>query len=476
VNLFDARASVPLLILGGTTVVVMLAIVVRRSHALAAGLTVAGLLATLAGLAGLGLAASPRPITPLLTMDGFAVFGVGLLVLATLAIAMLSFQYMAGYDGWREEYYVLLLLATLGAAVLVASTHFASFFLGLEILSVSLYAMIAFFPRRRLSLEAGLKYLVLAAAAASFLLFGMALLYAATGTLRFEGIAEVWQVAPEPLILPGVVLMFVGIGFKLALVPFHMWTPDIYQGAPAPVAAYVATVSKGAILLLLVRFFHLAEPALGPTLRVLLGALAVASMLVGNLLALLQQNVKRILAYSSIAHLGYLLVAFQAQGPMAASAAAFFLTAYFVTMLGAFAVVTLLSTPTHEAEMIADYRGLFWRHPGLAGTFTLMLLSLAGIPLTAGFMGKLWVLAAGTFAASWVPVIVLVAASSVGLYYYLRIIVAMYAPATDQLNPARGDVGARIALGALTIVLVWFGVYPGKLLAAVGIAMASLWR
>ncbi len=161
-------------------------------------------------------------------------------------------------------------------------------------------------------------------------------------------------------------------------------------------------------------------------MRLLLVALAVASMLTGNLLALFQQNVKRILAYSSIGHLGYLLIAFQAPGPMAANAASFYLVAYFVTMLGAFAVVTMLSTPGHEAETIEDYRGLFWRRPGLASGFTLMLLSLAGIPLTAGFVGKFWVLAAGASASAWVSVFVLVGASTIGLFYYLRVVVAMF--------------------------------------------------
>jgi len=477
---FDVAASFPLLALTAGPVVVMLAIALRRSHAVAAGLSAAWLIVALLGLAALGVSSPARSVTSLLTMDGFAVFGMGLLVLAALAVVMLSYRYLRGYTGWREEYYVLLLIATLGAAVLVACDHFASFFLGLEALSVSLYALIAFFPGQPHSLEAGLKYLVLAATSAAFLLLGIALIYADIGTLQFETIVAALanRIELRPLLFaPGMVLILVGIGFKLALAPFHMWTPDIYQGAPAPVAAFVASVSKGATFLLLLRLYHLTAPAIEGTMQALLAGLAVVSMLTGNLLALLQQNVKRILAYSSIGHLGYLLVAFQGTGPMIANTASFYLVAYFVTMLGAFAVLIILSAPGREAERIDDYRGLFWRRPLLAGVFTLMLLSLAGIPLTAGFMGKLWVLAAGTSAGAWTPVIVLVAASAVGLYYYLRVVVALYEPGRGAPAPAmRAGWGENLALGSLTVLLVWFGIYPSRLLKVVALAMASLWR
>lgn len=474
-NALDLRGGLPLLLLAGTPVLVMLGIAVRRNHALAAGLSIVGLIASFGALASVGVNATRGKLTDLLTMDGFAVFGMGLLILATLAVVVLSYVYLAGYAGWREEYYVLVLVATLGAAVLVASTHFASLFLGLETLSVSLYAVIAFFPGKPASLEAGLKYLVLAAGTSAFLLFGAALIYAEGGHLGFDHLGDAAGLRPS-LALAGMAFVLVGIAFKLALVPFHMWTPDIYQGAPVPVAAFVATVSKGALLLLLLRFFHSSERATGPVMQALLAGMAVASMLVGNLLALLQQNLKRILAYSSIGHLGYMLVAFQARGPRAANAAGFYLVAYLVTMLGAFAVLTILSTPEHEAEMLDDYRGLFRHHPVLAGTLTLMLLSLAGIPLTAGFMAKVWILAAGTSAAAWISVLVLVAGSTIGLYYYLRIVVVMLQPRDEGVQPVRAGpaLGSRIALGCLAVLLVWFGVYPDRVLNLVGDAMATL--
>ena len=196
-----------------------------------------------------------------------------------------------------------------------------------------------------------------------------------------------------------------GIGFKLALVPFHMWTPDVYEGAPAPITAFVATVSKGAMFALLLRYFNQSGARNSTALLLVLTIVAIASMFAGNLLALLQNNVKRILAYSSIAHLGYLIVAFEAGGDMAGFAVAFYFVAYFATMLGAFGVVTMLSTPGNDLGDLESYRGLFWRRPMIASVFTVMLLSLAGIPLTAGFVGKFYIVAAGASVSLWLLVV-----------------------------------------------------------------------
>jgi NADH-quinone oxidoreductase subunit N len=357
-----------------------------------------------------------------------------------------------------------LLLATLGSMTLVASSHFVSFFLGLEILSVSLYAMIAYTRARPISVEAGIKYLILAAASAAFLLFGIALVYAETGTMEFARIATALRAnSADVIALAGLAMIVVGVGFKLALVPFHLWTPDVYEGAPAPVTAFVATVSKGAMFALLLRYSNLLGIQTYYSLFIAFSVIAIASMLVGNLLALLQNNVKRILAYSSIAHLGYLLVAFLASGALAVIAVAFYLTAYFVTTLGAFGVVTLLSDADRDADRIDDYRGLFHRHPWLAGIFTAMLLSLAGIPLTAGFVGKFYLVAAGVGSALWLLVIVLVVASAIGLFYYLRIVVAMYQPPPEGAPaPARVSlpIAGSVTLAVLTLLLVWLGVYP----------------
>jgi NADH-quinone oxidoreductase subunit N len=458
----------PLIAVAATVVAVLIVLSIHRSHRITVALTLAGISAAFLTLLRPAIA-SPRSATTLLVVDDFARFYTGLILAATAAVTLLSFGYPERRHEQRDEYYLLLLLAALGSLVLVAATHFASLFLGLELLSVSLYALIAYTRTRGQSIEAAVKYLVLAAVSAAFLLFGMALVYAALGTMEFARMTTMPLDAPGRVVaLVGVGLVIVGFGFKLALVPFHLWTPDVYQGAPAPVAAFVATVSKGAMFAVLLRYFTILDVRAHHSVFLIFTILAIASMVVGNLLALLQSNVKRLLAYSSIAHLGYLLVAFLASGTLAATAITFYLVAYFVTMIGAFGVVTVLSSADSEAEHVDEYRGLFARRPWLSAVFTAMLLSLAGIPLTAGFVGKFYLTVAAGGAALWALLIVMMVTSGIGLFYYLRIIVAMFMEsATDASagrEPSRLPLVAGLTLSALTVALVWLGVYPAPLI------------
>jgi NADH-quinone oxidoreductase subunit N len=451
----------PLLALTATPIVVMLTIAFHRNHRVSAVLTIAGLIITLALLSFSGRAESPE-VTALLVLDGYARFFVALIVAAAVAVALLSYGFFDRVK-YPEEFYVLLAIATLGSAVLAASRHFVSFFVGLELLSVSLYAMIAYPQRARNQIEASIKYLILAATSGAFLLFGLALVYAATGRMDFAtaatAIPQRW-LNPQVL-FAGWALALVGIGFKLAVVPFQLWTPDVYEGAPAPVAAFVATVSKGAMFALLVRFFVPSGIHHQMPFELIFALVAMASMLFGNLAALLQDNIKRILAYSSIAHMGYLLVAFLAAGDRAIFAVAFYLTAYFVTTLAAFGVMTLLSTEESEADRIADYRGLFWRRPWLGGIMTAALLSLAGVPLTIGFIGKFYLVLAGISSTLWLLVFTLVLSSTIGLFYYLRIIVSIYALAGEPVPALRRfPVSGGAALAILTVLLIGLGIYP----------------
>lgn len=476
----DLLALLPFIVLAAAAVVVMLGISVHRHHLMACVLALAG-----QALAFLSLflvaATGTRQVTPLMLVDGYTLFFTGLLLATAFAVTILSYGYLERHEGYREEYYVLLLLATLGSAVLVASTHFATFFLGLEVLSVSLYAMLAYLRYSQIGIEAGIKYLVLAATSSAFLLFGMALLYASTGSMEFSRVAAI-QPAPNALqnVLPlaGAALLIIGIGFKLAVVPFHMWAPDIYEGAPAPVTAFVATVSKGGMFALLLRFFLPSDIQAQIPLYVIFVLIAVASMLAGNLLALLQNNIKRILAYSSIAHFGYLLVAFLAAGTYAVTAVSVYLVAYFVTTLCALGVVTVLSSARADADDLMDYRGLFWQHPMLAGILAAAMLSLAGIPMTIGFIGKFFVLTAGVDATQWLLVIMLVVGSAIGLFYYLRIIVLMYLqpiPERERLGrPPSLSLAASVVLGLLTLVLVWLGIYPAPLLDLIRVTAGTL--
>ena len=460
----DLFALLPLLLIAATAVVVMLGIAFKRDPALAAGLTLAGLTAAFLSLWA-AASAAPRQVTPLLLVDRYALFYTGLIIASAAVVTVFAYQYFESHEGQREELYLLLLLATLGCAVLVASSHFASFLLGLEILSVSLYGMVAYLTDRKRALEAGIKYLILASASAAFLLFGMALIYAAAGTMQFSQLRNLSPGGSEITLLFGVALTVTGIGFKLGVVPFHLWTPDVYQGASPPVAAFVATTSKSAMVALLLRYFYMSGALRNHAVFLVFVIIATLSMGAGNFLALRQANVKRILAYSSIAHFGYVLVAFLASSAIAIEAVAFYLVAYTVTLLAAFGVVTALSKPGHDAGDVEEYRGLFWHRPVIAGVFTVALLSLAGIPATMGFLGKFYVLAAGANAAAWTLMIVLVVTSVAGLFYYLRIVVALYAEPIESAAPMQAvPWRGVVVLVLLGVLLVWLGIYPSPLL------------
>ena len=462
-------ALLPLLLITAASVVVMLAIAVRRSHRLTLALTVLGFLA---GMLVLPISAelAPVTVTPLILIDRYSVFFMALLFAGGLAICLLCYDYFKAWDGEKEELYLLILTAILGASVLVSSNHFAAFFLGLETLSVSLFALIAYTVRRKRALEAAVKYVILSGVSSAFLLFGIALIYSQTGSLSFPEIAQAMTGASQVMEVIGAILIIAGLGFKLSLVPFHMWTPDVYEGAPVPITAFLATVSKGAILAMLLRYLITTEAYLYEPLNIALTVIAIASILIGNWLALLQKDIKRLLAYSSIAHFGYLLVALVAGaiiGPqLMIETVSFYLFAYFITSIGAFGVVTILSSPQQEAASVDHYLGLFWRRPGLAIILTAMLMSLAGIPLTAGFVGKFYIFVAGAEGNLWLLLMVLIAGSAMGLYYYLRIVLAMFSwpqeqvPATYQTaNPFL----SQLTVTLLALLLLGFGIMPGPL-------------
>lgn len=477
----DLIAILPLLVLGGTAIFIMLAIATQRNHAFTAGATITGFVLAFGSLF-VAAPLAPRLVTPLVLIDSSALFYTGLIILAGIAVVFLSYGYYKRDEAdCPEELYLLITLATLGSAVLASANHLVSLFLGLELLSVSLYGMVAYERREKTSVEAGLKYLVLAAGSASFLVFGIALVYFELGTMDFRLIpaAMAMQGTAPGALAAAVVLILTGIGYKLAVVPFHTWTPDVYEGAPAPVTAFVATVSKGALFALLLHFFARSQIGEGGPVVLAIAIIAIASMFTGNLLALFQNNVKRILAYSSIAHLGYLLVAFEAGGAMGRSAAAFYLVAYFATTLGAFGVVTLLSRPGMDFGDLAGYRGLFWRRPFAASVLTIMMLSLAGIPLTAGFLGKFYVVAAGTSATRWALIFTLAVTSSIGLFYYLRIIVALYSAdssgsASRETFEYRGAYSLTGVLGCLTASVIAIGCYPQPLLRLIQTMIGGL--
>lgn len=471
-------AYLPLIMVAATAVAVLLGIAWRRDHTVTVAVSVLGL-----GLALIAQAFAWQVIplhTLLLEFDGLALLA-GLLILAsTLACAILSHAYLESFHERREEFYVLLLCAAAGGMVLAASRHLASLFIGLELLSMPLYGMLAYAFHEQRSLEAGIKYLILSAAASAFLLFGMALLYAQTGELRIDVLMASLNQSEGVWGLAGIGVMLVGLGFKLSVVPFHLWTPDVYEGGPGPATTFLATASKVAVFALLMRLM-LSTPVLqSEWLRAVLTVLALASMLVGNLLALTQSNLKRILGYSSIAHFGYLLTVLVVADGLAAETGGVYLITYVLSTLAAFGVVILVSNTAsgEDAAALHYYRGLFWRRPYLTAVLTVAMLSLAGIPATVGFIGKFYLIALGVESQRWWLVGGILLGSAIGLYYYLRVTITLFmAQPGMRRRDASDDWGVRagglVVLGVAGLVIL-LGIYPtpmielARLLSGIG--------
>ena len=479
-TLADLLPLLPLLIVSATAVLVMLQIGVRRSHTVTATIAVTGLLlATLA--AALMMSATNQQVTPLLIIDQYSLFFTVVCCAAAMFIVILSYPYLARLDDDKDEYYLLLVIATVGAIVMVSSNHFVSTILGLETLSMSLYGMLAYPLHSKESaqhpLEAAVKYLVLSAVSSSFMLFGMALIYAQTGTLAFSSLIDLNSNAvslSDSYAIVGLLLLISGMAFKLSLAPFHMWTPDVYEGAPLPATAYLATIGKTAMFVVLLRFVVMSEALRYDAVVIVFSLIAALSILAGNVLALLQNKLKRILAYSSIAHMGYLIIAviasYFAASTISIEAVTFYLLAYMIMSLGAFGVVSVVSSSEKEFDLVSDYQGLFWRDPWLALIFTGMLLSLAGIPLTVGFIGKFYLFFAGVESALWPLLLVLVVGSGIGLFYYVRIVYHMLlpVPTSPQFPSATGErLGSYGVLTILFLLLLLLGVYPAPVMALI---------
>ena len=469
----------PVAIVAITAVLVMLLVAIKRNHDLIATVTILGLNAAVACIIWQVFfqQTGPQAVMGLFVVDGFALFNMTLILVASLACCTLAHAYIDSYTSNREELYILLLIAVAGAMALTASSHMSSFFLSLELMSIPTYGMLAYTHERSKSLESGIKYLVLSATASAALLMGMAFLYSYTGTMDFRNLGEVLvQVLHEPIVVMGMGLMIIAIAFKLSLAPFHAWTPDVYQGAPAPVATFLATVSKVAMLIVAVRFLLVSASLAMEGVTTVLTIIAVLSILVGNLLAVRQVNLKRLLGYSSIAHFGYILIAIICLGASSVATVSIYLVTYVLTTIGAFGAVALMSSPysTHDAESIADYRGLFWRRPVLTAVLTVMMLSLAGIPLTAGFIGKFFVVMAAVQDMNWFLAAMVILGSAIGLYYYLRVMVVLYMTPPDtpridaETNWGVKAGGIMVLVASLMVLLL--GVYPQPIIKLAALA------
>ena len=412
-----------------------------------------------------------------LAIDDYAVFFESLIIIATALTVAMSLEYAADAGLAGAEYYALVLFAALGMMLMAAADDLIIIFLGLETMSIAVYALAGFLRRDPKSNEAAIKYFLLGAFSTGFLLYGIALIYGATGTIRLEPIRAslTGGIGANPLLLLGLGMMLIGFGFKVAAVPFHMWTPDAYEGAPTPITAFMAVGVKLAAFAGFLRIFMANLGVISAEWTAVLWMLAVLTMTAGNIIALVQTNIKRMLAYSAIAHAGYVIVGMAAGGGHdAGGAILYYLLAYAFTNLGAFAVVVALERGAEAHDEIADYRGLAREHPGLAAAMALCVLSLTGVPPLAGFVAKFYIFAAALNAGLVWLVIIAVLNSAVSAYYYVGVIVAMYMQeggVTVARMSRRPGLLISIAVGVAGVIAL--GIYPQPYMGAAVNAFAS---
>ena len=416
-------------------------------------------------------------------VDNFSIFFHLLVTIAAALVIMASFEYLRVQEIRAGEYFGLILFGTVGMALMSSAVELVLIFIALEISSISTYILAGFRRRDAGSVESSLKYFLLGSFATAFFLYGIALMFGATGSTDIPQIAANLRLNGAPLMaLVAYALMFVGLGFKIASAPFHVWTPDVYEGAPSPVVAFMSTAPKMAVFAVLLRILFVTE---GPSVLAhsrpvwfwWVWASAAVSMTLGNLGALVQNNVKRMLAYSAIAHAGYLLVAFAAAPEAGISAAMFYAASYTAMNLGAFIVVSHFANAGERYVTLDDYTGLGRRSPLLAMTLTIFLISLIGIPATAGFFAKFYVFSAALKAnLVWLTIIAVVN-SAIGAYYYLRVIVVMYMrDSTQEIPVMRVPAGVTATLLCSVAAVIYLGILPGRVLEFATRSAQSLLR
>ena len=432
-------------------------------------LTISGFVVT--GAVSFGLWGQADASGPL-ALDSYALFFNGIFCLAGVLTVLMSGSYLDLTKIRQGEYYALLLFAAVGMVLMAAATDLITIFLGLETMSIAVYVLAGIWHQRLASNEAALKYFLLGAFASGFLLYGMALIYGVTGSLQLAVIAE--QVAAQgssPLLLVGMGLLLVGFGFKVAAAPFHVWTPDVYEGSPTTITAFMAVGVKAAAFAAFARVFLYALAAVHAEWQGVVWVIAVLTMTVGNLTALVQTNIKRMLAYSSVAHAGYVLVAMVAGKELGGAAMMYYLVAYGFMNLGAFGVVLSLNRQDQPNEELRDYAGLGFRYPALGMAMAIFMLSLTGVPPLVGFTGKFYVFSAAVEAGYIGLAVIGVLNSAVSAYYYIRVIVTMYMEEGDdgfEIAALRPALSAAIIIAAAGTVLL--GLFPS---ASISIARES---
>ena len=469
-----AGAILPQLIIAFGITLALLLVAWKRSQRTIVLFTF--LILFMAFLANISLLSMPViQVTQLLKVDRYSIFSFSLILISAMVALRMSHGFLKAHVEVHDEYYLLLLLMVLGAGVLVTSDHFASLFLGFELLSISLVGLVGYHRESQYSVESGFKYLILSATASSFMLLGIAFIYSVTGNMSFNGAipeAIYQQQGLGVFFQLGLLLFISGIAFKLSIAPFHFWTPDVYQGAPTPVTLLMATISKIAMFVVLLKCIIAQRYLLLENFQLFLMSFAVMSMLLGNVMALKQQNLKRLLAYSSIAHMGYLLIVIivTAEQSLAFSwqSSLFYLAAYTVANLSIFIIIALMQQQNAAALyqddiLLTDLKGLFWRAPSHAVLMILGLLSLAGIPLTMGFIGKFYILSQATVAHAWWLIALLIIGSGIGLAYYLPMIFKIFSDApliNGEVEQVKSHRVEKVLVYSFIVLGLVFGILP----------------
>jgi NADH-quinone oxidoreductase subunit N len=457
----------PAISLGGLAVLVILLDLFLKRKAILAAVSVVGLIVP----AALSLALWDRTETSfngMLIIDNFSLFFNLLFIVSAGLVILSSTSYVTKFKAFQGEYYALVLLAAMGMMFMASTGDLIAIFVALELTSISLYALTSFLKDPKSS-EAGLKYLLLGAIASAILLFGMALLFGITGTTNLRQIADtipLGDLVDNPALLMSVVLLVAGFGFKIATIPFQMWVPDVYEGAPTPITAYLSVASKAAGFAVILRVFY---EALGPVSvdwSMIFAVMAAVTMTLGNVVAIAQSNIKRMLGYSSIAQAGYMMMGLAAVSQLGNSSLVFFLAAYALTNLGAFIAIIAISNKI-DSDHISDYSGMAKRSPMLALALAFCLISLTGIPPTAGFIAKIYIFnAAASYDLTWL-VIIAVVNSVISAYYYLRVVKVMYLGAPTSEEKVYSAKPLRAALSFACVGVLLLGIYPWALLKVV---------
>jgi NADH-quinone oxidoreductase subunit N len=463
VSLRDFYYLLPELVLTGGALLVLIADVLlprRSGHALA-WITLLVLAATLASL---GTFSGTHEVAHgLIAVDEFALFFKVVFLVSAAVTVLMSVRYLEIEGASPGEYYFLILCATLGMMILAGGIDLITIFIGLETMAVSFYILVGFIKPNQKSNEAAVKYFLLGAFSLGILLYGMSLLYGLSGTTNLRVMAPVFfgpETRHDPRLILAVMLVVAGVGFKIAAVPFHMWAPDVYEGAPTPVTAFLSVGSKAASFAMILRIFLEGLPAMVHDWQILFEALAIVTMTVGNLAALTQTNLKRMLAYSSIAHAGYILIGLVAGTPRGVSAMLIYLFIYTFMQLGAFTVIVLMRRRDVVGDELKDFSGLHFRHPYAAFAMLLFMLSLGGIPPTAGFMGKFWLFSAAIDAHYYWLAVIGVLNSAVSLYYYIRLVVFMYLKKDATGSEPSTTPALTVALAIAVVATIYIGIYP----------------